>query len=167
MKNIATYEGFFSNIFGKKNSKTDSKSKNSFSVSSFFSKEYDDYAKGIYDSLKGIFDPESDDSEDMKSKEEKNTASLIGNIVKYADYKRFVKIKDKDGKEKNISIQKTSSKRRTTTKLFGGSEANYVLVVNNKHYIDSKTGKGLVSQKICRDIWDILDSEYKNRYFNQ
>ena len=166
MKNIATYEGFFSNILGKKDSKTDSKSKKSFGVSSLFSKEYDDYAKGIYDSLKGIFEPESDDK-DMKSKEEKNTGSLIGNIVKYADYKRFVKIKDKDGKEKNISIQKTSSKRRTTTKLFGGAEANYVLVVNNKHYIDSKTGKGLVSQKICRDIWELLDREYKSKYFNQ
>ena len=69
--------------------------------------------------------------------------------------------------QKNISIQKSSSKRRTTTKLLGGSEANYVLVVNNKHYIDSKTGKGLVSQKICRDIWDLLDREYKNKYFNQ
>jgi len=166
MKNIATYEGFFSNIFGKKNSKTDSKSKNSFSISSFFSKEYDDYAKGIYDSLKSIFEPESDD-EDVNSKEEKNTGSLIGNVVKYGDYKRFVKIKDKEGKEKNISIQKTSSKRRTTTKLLGGAEANYVLVVNNKHYIDSKTGRGLVSQKICRDIWNLLDREYKNRYFNQ
>jgi hypothetical protein len=140
MNHIKTFEGFFSNIFGRKDKKT-SKKRN-FSP---FSKEHDNLAEKILNSLKDVLS-----NSDKKSK--------IIDLKKYADYKRSVKFQSKEGKIYNIEIQKSTTHRRTTSKIFGSSSGGYTLVINNKHY--------KVSNNICKKIWDILDENYDNQYYD-
>ena len=165
MNHIKTYESFLSNIFGKKN---DSKTKNK--KGGFFSKENDDLANGVYNSLKTAL--ESQSTEDDQKSEDSKESKLMGEIARYADYKRSVKIKSKgisDLIDKTIyqkikttnnlyivAVQKSSSKRRMTSKMFLTSGETYVLVINNRHFIDDR-GAPTVSQKIAKNIWNLLD----------
>ena len=127
MKNLKTYEGFFSDIFNKAD---------------------DDLAKKVLKSLE----------DSIESTEDKNSG-IIGDIQRYADYKRSVKFKSKEGKIHTISIQKSTHPRRFTTKSFLGltSGENYILVIDGKHFIDRKTNKSTVSQSVSKKIWNLLD----------
>ncbi len=158
MKNIETYEGLFSNIFGKKKDENvqKNKKKNILSLDTFFSKKDDDLAKKILLSLE-------------KALLNEDGAKIIGDISKYADYKRSVKFQGKDGKTHVISIQKSNHPRRFTTKSFIGVAPgeNYILVVNGKHFIDKKTNKSTVSQRVCRKIWELLDKEHDKKWFDK
>ena len=138
MNHIKTFEGFFSNIFGRK----DKSKKRSFSP---FSKEHDTLAEKVFNSLKDAMS-----GSDKKSK--------IIDLKKYADYKRSVKFEAKEGKIYNVEIQKTSTSRRTTSKIFGSSSGGYTLVINNKHY--------KVSNNICKKIWNLLDQNYDKKYYD-
>jgi hypothetical protein len=140
---IKTFEGFF-DFFKKRDSdkKTDQKpdqKKKSVSVG-IFSKKDDDIAQTIYNSI--------------KSSIESNDGRIKG-IYRYQDYKRVVKFKGKN-KEYNVVVQKDSK-----------SKGDYVLVIDNKHYIDRKTNRGTVSQSICRKIWNLLDKTYSKSYYDK
>ena len=158
MKNIETYEGLFSNIFGKKKDENEQKNKkkNILSLDTFFSKKDDDLAKKILLSLEKALLNEED-------------AKIIGDISRYSDYKRSVEFQGKDGKNHVISIQKSTHPRRFTTKSFIGVAPgeNYILVVNGKHFIDRKTNKSTVSQRVCRKIWELLDKEHDKKWFDK
>ena len=127
MKNLKTYEGFFSDIFNKAD---------------------DDLAKKVLKSLEDSIESTQDKS-----------SGIIGDIQRYADYKRSVKFKSKEGKIHTISIQKSTHPRRFTTKSFLGltSGENYILVIDGKHFIDRKTNKSTVSQSVSKKIWNLLD----------
>lgn len=127
MKNLKTYEGFFSDIFNKSD---------------------DDLAKKVLKSLE----------DSIESTDDKNSG-IIGDIQRYADYKRSVKFKSKEGKIHTISIQKSTHPRRFTTKSFLGltSGENYILVIDGKHFIDRKSNKSTVSQSVSKKIWNLLD----------
>jgi hypothetical protein len=160
MKNLETYEGLFSNIFGKKDKQQKDKDKdqkrNILSIDNFFNKKDDDLAKKILLSLeKAIL------SED--------NSKIIGKISRYADYKRTVKFQGKDDKVHIIEIQKSTHPRRFTTKSFLGvtSGENYILVVDGKHFIDRKTNKSTVSQRVCKKIWELLDKEHNKDWFDK
>lgn len=111
-----------------------------------FSKEHDSLASKVLNSLK-----ETLESNDGKSK-------ILGEIKKVSDYRRSVKFQSKEGNIYNITINKTSTTRRTTSKIFGASSGGYTLVINNKHY--------KVSNSICKKIWDLLDKNYNKRYYD-
>jgi hypothetical protein len=159
MKNLETFEGLFSNIFGKKD-KNDKdkkdKKRNILSIDSFFSKEDDDLAKKVLLSLE-------------KALLNEDQSQIIGNIARYSDYKRSVKFKSKDGKTHSISIQKSTQPRRFTTKSFLGlaPAENYILVINDRHFVDRKTNKSTVSQRVCRKIWELLDKEHDKKWFDK
>ena len=127
MKNLKTYEGFFSDIFNKAD---------------------DDLAKKVLKSLEDSIESTQDKS-----------SGVIGDIQRYADYKRSVKFKSKEGKIHTISIQKSTHPRRFTTKSFLGltSGENYILVIDGKHFIDRKSNKSTVSQSVSKKIWNLLD----------
>jgi hypothetical protein len=127
VKNLKTYEGFFSDIFNKSD---------------------DDLAKKVLKSLE----------DSIESTDDKNSG-IIGDIQRYADYKRSVKFKSKEGKIHTISIQKSTHPRRFTTKSFLGltSGENYILVIDGKHFIDRKSNKSTVSQSVSKKIWNLLD----------
>ena len=127
MKNLKTYEGFFSDIFNKAD---------------------DDLAKKVLKSLEDSIESTQDKS-----------SGIIGDIQRYADYKRSVKFKSKEGKIHTISIQKSTHPRRFTTKSFLGltSGENYILVIDGKHFIDRKSNKSTVSQSVSKKIWNLLD----------
>lgn len=148
MKNLKTFESFFG-LFGKKDKKSEDKTKEVKKrqpfVMPFFSKEDDLLAKKVYNSLKSAIE-----SGDKK----------VGAIGKYADYKRTITF-ESNGNKYNIAIQKSSSKRRDTTKLFIGltKPEYYTLVINNRHYN--------VSEGICKDIWNLLDKDYSKNWKNK
>jgi hypothetical protein len=127
VKNLKTYEGFFSDIFNKAD---------------------DDLAKKVLKSLEDSIESTQDKS-----------SGVIGDIQRYADYKRSVKFKSKEGKIHTISIQKSTHPRRFTTKSFLGltSGENYILVIDGKHFIDRKSNKSTVSQSVSKKIWNLLD----------
>jgi hypothetical protein len=127
VKNLKTYEGFFSDIFNKAD---------------------DDLAKKVLKSLEDSIESTQDKS-----------SRVIGDIQRYADYKRSVKFKSKEGKMHTISIQKSTHPRRFTTKSFLGltSGENYILVIDGKHFIDRKSNKSTVSQSVSKKIWNLLD----------
>lgn len=157
MSNIKTFEGFFDFLKRDKSNKPNqSKNKNRFSIQKFnpFNKKDNDLAEKVYNSLKTAI-------------ESKDKSQLIGDIVRYGDYKRNVKFKGKEGNTYIISIQKSSNKRRTTSKLFLTSGEKYTLIINNKHFIDNKTGESTVSQGILSKIWNLLDKEYDRKWFNK
>jgi hypothetical protein len=159
MKNLKTFESFF-DFFGSNNSEKDKNKKNNkkvgrFSFKSFFSKKDDEFAEKVYNSLKNALE-----SEDQKSQ-------IIGDVVRYADYKRKVKFKSKEGNTYDISIQKSSNKNRTTSKIFLSASESYVLVINNRHFIDRKTGAPTVSQSVSKKIWDILDKAHDKKWFDK
>lgn len=145
MKTLKTYEGFF-NFFSKKKDAEVKKTspKKTFTIP-FFSKEDDALAQKIYSSLK-----QSLESGDGKS----------GNIGKYADYKRTITFTS-NSNVYNIAIQKSSSPRRVSTKLFIGvsKPEYYTLVINNKQYN--------VSEGVCKKIWDLLDKTYSKSWKNK
>jgi hypothetical protein len=145
MKKIKTFEGFLSNIFGKSSNsnKSSSSKKNNFSI---FSKEHDSLAEKVLKSLQ-----EALQFSDNKSR-------ILGDIKKVSDYRRSVKFQSKEGNLYNITINKTSTTRRTTSKIFGATSGDYKLVINNKHYN--------VSNNICKKIWDLLDKNYDKKYYN-
>jgi hypothetical protein len=135
MNNIKTFEGFF-DFFKSKNKDVksdDDKNKKDSSKSGLnpFSKKDDDLASLIYLSIKNSL--------------ELNDGKVLG-IHKYQDYKRLVQYKGKDSKLYNVAVQKTS----------GGD--NYILVINNKHYLDTKTNKSTVSLGTLKKLWNLLDS---------
>jgi hypothetical protein len=140
---IKTFEGFFDffkkSKSDKKSDQTPDQKKKSVSVG-IFSKKDDDLAKTIYNSIKDSIE---------------NNDGRIKGIYRYQDYKRVVKFKGKN-KEYNVAVQKTS-----------GKSGDYVIVIDNKHYIDRKTNKSTISQSICRKIWDILDKNYNKSYFDK
>jgi len=143
VKNLKTYESFFSGLFGKnKNRKS-----NGSILSNIFNKEDDDLAKKVLKSLE-----DSIESTD-------NNSGIIGDVQRYADYKRSVKFKSKDGKIHTISIQKSKHPRRFTTKSFIGlnSGENYILIIDGKHFIDRNSNKSTVSQSVSKKIWNLLD----------
>ena len=111
-----------------------------------FSKEHDSLASKVFNSLK-----EALDSNESKSK-------ILGEIKKVSDYRRSVKFQSKEGNIYNITINKTSTTRRTTSKIFGASSGEYTLVINNKHY--------KVSNNICKKIWNLLDQTYDKQYYD-
>ena len=160
MKNLKTFEGFF-DFFKKDKSenqknKRETKNKSNFSIKSFFSKRDDEFAEKVFNSLKNTLESK----EDQKSQ-------ILGDVVRYADYKRKVKFKSKEGNIYDISIQKSSSKNRTTSKLFLSSSETYVLVINNRHFIDRKTGNPTISQSISKKIWDILDKSHEKKWIDK
>jgi hypothetical protein len=165
MKKLQTYEGFFSNLFGKKDDSKSIKSKdvkskkNSFFNLNLFSKKDDDFATKVYNSLKSTIESSSSQDSDKSSK-------VLGDIIRYGDYKRKVQFKS-NGNTYNISIEKSSSKIRTTSKILLSPSERYVLVINNRHFIDQKTGAPTVSQSICKKIWHLLDKEQQKRGFDK
>lgn len=136
MKNLKTYEGFFSDIFNKSD---------------------DDLAKKILKSLEDCIESRDKDY------------GIIGDIQKYADYKRSVKFKSKEGKVHTISIQKSTHPRRFTTKSFLGitSGENYILVIDGKHFIDRKSNKSTVSQSVSKKIWNLLDQHSNKKWIDK
>lgn len=139
---IKTFEGFFDFFKRSDSKKSDQKSeqkKKSVSVG-IFSKKDDDLAKTIYNSI--------------KSSIESNDGRIKG-IYRYQDYKRVVKFKGKN-REYNVAVQKNSK-----------SSGDFVLVIDNKHYIDKKTNKSTISQSICRKIWNLLDKENGKSYYDK
>lgn len=154
---IETYENFFSNLF-KSNKEKDTKSKKdkkSFLQNfNFFSKKDDDFARKVYEKLFEIL-------------QNKDNSQIVDKVKKYGDYKRTVKFKAKSGELYVVSIQKTSSKRRFTTKAFLIPENTFVLVINNRHFIDKTSGKSTVSQKLLSKIWNLLDSEHDKSWFDR
>jgi hypothetical protein len=156
MKNLKTFEGFFDFLKkDKSENKNKTKSKGNF-IKSFFSKRDDEFAEKVFNSLKNTLESK----EDQKSQ-------ILGDVVKYGDYKRKVKFKSKEGNIYDISIQKSSSKNRTTSKLFLSSSETYVLVINNRHFIDRKTGNPTISQSISKKIWDILDKSHEKKWIDK
>jgi len=142
MSYIKTFEGFFSK--DKKDDKDNTKkTKKKDFLGGLFKKEDDDFAQKVYNSLK------------LALKNDENS-KIVGKITKYADYKRSVKFKS-NGNDYIIIIQKS---------LLTRNNSNYVLVINNKHFID-KNGKPTISQRISRNIWDLLDKEYDKNIFNK
>jgi len=139
MKKLKTYEGFFSNL------------------SNIFNKADDDLAKKVLKSLEDCIESPDDKS------------GIIGDVQKYADYKRSVKFKSKDGKVHTISIQKSTHPRRFTTKSFLGvtSGENYILVIDGRHFIDRKTNKSTVSQSVSKKIWNLLDDHSNKKWFDK
>jgi hypothetical protein len=162
MNTIKTYEGFFSKLFGSKEEKSvksDSNVKKSDKKSflkdfHLFSKKDDEFAKKVYDKLFEIL-------------QNKDNSQIIDKVRKYADYKRTIKFKAKSGEQYVVAIQKTSSKRRFTTKSFLVPENTFVLVINNRHFIDRVSGKSTVSQKLLLKIWNLLDSEHDKAWFDR
>jgi len=169
MNHIKTYESFLSNIFGKKNDSKTKNKKGGFlkSLNSLFSKENDELAEKVYNSLKTALESQSaDDDDDNKKSEDPKESKLMGEIARYGDYKRSVKFKAK-GTMYVVTVQKSSSKRRTTSKMFFTPGETYVLVINNRHFIDRKTGSPTVSQKIAKNIWNLLDKAHDKKWFNK
>lgn len=166
MNHIKTYESFLSNIFGKKNDSKTKNKKGGFlkSLNSFFSKENDELAEKVYNSLKTAL--ESQSTEDDQKSEDSKESKLMGEIARYGDYKRSVKFKAK-GTMYVVTVEKSSSKRRTTSKMFFVPGETYVLVINNRHFIDRKTGAPTVSQKIAKNIWNLLDKAHDKKWFNK
>ncbi len=166
MNHIKTYESFLSNIFGKKNDSKTKNKKGGFlkSLNSFFSKENDELAEKVYNSLKTSL--ESQSTEDDQKSEDSKESKLMGEIARYGDYKRSVKFKAK-GTMYVVTVEKSSSKRRTTSKMFFAPGETYVLVINNRHFIDRKTGAPTVSQKIAKNIWNLLDKAHDKKWFNK
>lgn len=166
MNHIKTYESFLSNIFGKKNDSKTKNKKGGFlnSLNSLFSKENDELAEKVYNSLKTALEPQS--TEDDQKSEDSKESKLMGEIARYGDYKRSVKFKAK-GTMYVVTVQKSSSKRRVTSKMFLAPGENYVLVINNRHFIDRKTGTPTVSQKIAKNIWNLLDKAHDKKWFNK
>lgn len=166
MNHIKTYESFLSNIFGKKNDSKTKNKKGGFlkSLNSFFSKENDELAEKVYNSLKTAL--ESQSTEDDQKSEDSKESKLMGEIARYGDYKRSVKFKAK-GTMYVVTVEKSSSKRRTTSKMFFVPGETYVLVINNRHFIDRKTGTPTVSQKIAKNIWNLLDKAHDKKWFNK
>lgn len=165
MKNLQTYENFFSRLFGKKDDDKSKKTKENKEKKksgllnfNFFSKKDDDFATKVYNSLKNTIESSSDDNE--------KSSKVIGDIIKYGDYKRKVEFKS-NGNTYNVSIQKSSSKIRTTSKALFAPSENYVLVINNRHFIDPKTGVSTISQSICKKIWDLLDKEQQKKWIGK
>lgn len=139
---IKTFEGFFDFFKRSDSKKSDQKpeqKKKSVSVG-IFSKKDDDLALTIYNSI--------------KSSIESNDGRIKG-IYRYQDYKRVVKFKGKN-KEYNVVVQKDSK-----------SKGDYVLVIDNKHYIDRNTNRSTVSQSICRKIWNLLDKTHNKSYYDK
>jgi hypothetical protein len=164
MENLQTYENFFSKLFGKKDNgksiktkENKDKKKSGLLNFNFFSKKDDDFATKVYNSLKNTIESKNDSEKSSK---------MIGDIVRYGDYKRKVEFKS-NGNTYNVSIQKSSSKIRTTSKALFGQRENYVLVINNRHFIDPKTGISTISQSICKKIWDLLDKEQQKKWFDK
>lgn len=157
MKNLKTFEGFFDFLKKDKSEKDKTKTKKSGNfIKSFFSKRDDDFAEKVFNSLKSALESK----DDQKSQ-------IIGDVVKYADYKRKVKFKSKEGNIYDISIQKASSKNRTTSKMFLSPSETYVLIINNRHFIDRKTGTPTISQSISKKIWDILDKSHEKKWIDK
>jgi hypothetical protein len=145
MKILKTYEGFFDFFRKKKDTEVKkTSSKKPFTIP-FFSKEDDALAQKIYNSLK--LSLESGDGK-------------AGEIGKYADYKRTISFTS-NSNVYNIAIQKSSSPRRGSTKLFIGvtKPEYYTLVINNKQYN--------VSEGICKKIWDLLNKTYSKSWKNK
>lgn len=107
------------------------KSKRSI-LSNLFSKEDDEFAQKILNSLE---------------------LNRIGDISRYGDYKRSVKLQS-NGNTYLVTVQKSS-------------KSDYVLIINNKHFIDRNTGKSTVSKKIIKNIWEFLDKEHDKKSFNK
>jgi len=107
------------------------KSKRSI-LSNLFSKEDDEFAQKILNSLE---------------------SNRIGDISRYGDYKRSVKLQS-NGNTYLVTVQKSS-------------KSDYVLIINNKHFIDRNTGKSTVSKKIIKNIWEFLDKEHDKKSFNK
>lgn len=164
MNHIKTFEGFFSNLLGKKDDKKGNKNRKKGFLGSLFNKEDDDFAKKVLNSLKTALDPQND--ENNSNEESKESSKVIGEIARYGDYKRSVKFQS-NGNTYIVTVQKSSSKRRRTSKILLSPGENYVLVINNRHFIDRKTGNPTVSQKITKNIWDLLDKEHNKKFFNK
>ena len=126
--------------------------------SDIFNKSDDDLAKKVLKSL-----------EDCIESRNKEDYGVIGDIQKYADYKRSVKFKSKDGKVHTISIQKSTHPRRFTTKSFLGitSGESYILVIDGKHFIDRKSNKSTVSQSVSKKIWNLLDQHSNKKWIDK
>ena len=78
MNHIKTYESFLSNIFGKKNDSKTKNKKGGFlnSVNSLFSKENDELAEKVYNSLKTALESQSTD-DDQKSEDSKESKLMV------------------------------------------------------------------------------------------
>jgi D-lyxose ketol-isomerase len=164
MNHIKTFEGFFSNLLGKKDDKKVDKNRKKGFLSSLFNKEDDDFAQKVLNSLRTALEPKNDENgSDEKSKD---SSKVIGEIARYGDYKRSVKFQS-NGNTYVVTVQKSSSKRRRTSKILLSPGEDYVLVINNRHFIDRKTGSPTVSQKITKNIWNLLDKEHDKKWFNK
>jgi hypothetical protein len=161
MKTVKTYENFFSNLFKSRkdkenNTKKDNKTQKKSFLQSFnvFSKKDDEFARKVYNKLFEIL-------------QNKDNQQIVDNVKRYSDYKRTIKFKAKSGEVYVVAIQKTSSKRRFSSKAFLVPENTFVLVINNRHFIDRSTGKSTVSQKLLLKIWNLLDKEHDKSWFDR
>ena len=114
------------------------------SIGNIFNKQDDDFAQKVFNSLKKTIESEE-----------------VTRVVRYGDYKRRVEFKS-NGELYNISIQKSLGRKSLLS-----SGDNFILVVNNRHFLDRKTGNSTISQSLLKKIWNLLDIEQDRRWMDR